>query len=307
MLFAAATREWLAEKQAPWSKAYLAIQKFNLKHLSKFFKSVLLSDITRADVGKYQLSRRQQGASNRTINMEVATLRMILKSNELWSSFASRVKMLPERQEIGKALTDEEMKRLLAACRRSPSPSLYPAVVIFCNTGMRNAELRCAQWGQVDFLNAEFRVGKAKTAAGEGRIIPLNQTALQALGDWRARCANVAPSDFIFPSEKLRFKGEASVERGTMTPYDTDASRPLGSWKKAWSTAKKEAHVECRIHDLRHHFISMLGQTRTPDATIQALSGHLTQKMLNRYSHVRQTAKRSAVEALESQNPKALQ
>ena len=65
-------------------------------------------------------------------------------------------------------------------------------------------------------------------------------------------------------------------------------------------TAKKQAGVECRIHDLRHHFISALAQTQTPDATIQAISGHLSRKMLEHYSHVRLEAKRRAVEALDT-------
>jgi integrase len=128
----------------------------------------------------------------------------------------------------------------------------------------------------------------------------LNQTGLQAFQDWRARRSDVAPSDFIFPSEELRFKGEGSVERGTMTPYDSDLNRPPGSWKEAWRTAKKEARVECRIHDLRHRFISALAQTQTPDATIQAINGHLSRKMLEHYSHVRLDAKRRAVESLDA-------
>jgi integrase len=54
----------------------------------------------------------------------------------------------------------------------------------------------------------------------------------------------------------------------------------------ARATAKKQAGVECRIHDLRPHFISALAQTQTPDATIQAISGHLSRKMLEHYSQV---------------------
>jgi integrase len=84
-----------------------------------------------------------------------------------------------------------------------------------------------------------------------------------------------------------------------MTPYAVDPSKPLGVWKRAWSTAKKQAGVECRIHDLRHHFISALAQTQTPDAIIQAISGHLSRKMLEHYSHVRLAAKRRALEALD--------
>jgi len=72
----------------------------------------------------------------------------------------------------------------------------------------------------------------------------------------------------------------------------------LGAWKRAWNTAKKQAGVECRIHDIWHHFISALAQTQTTDATIQAISGHLSRIMLEHYSHVRLEAKRHVVEAL---------
>jgi len=84
-----------------------------------------------------------------------------------------------------------------------------------------------------------------------------------------------------------------------MTPYDVDPGRPLGSWKRAWTSAKRQAGVECRIHDLRHHFISALAQTQTPDTTIQAIIGHLNRKMLEHYSHVRVEAKRRPVETLD--------
>ena len=92
-----------------------------------------------------------------------------------------------------------------------------------------------------------------------------------------------------------------------MAPYETDPSKPLGSWKRAWTTAKKEAKVQCRIHDLRHHFISALAQTQTPDATIQAISGHLSRKTLDHCSHVRLEAKRRAVELLDSLSELAAQ
>ena len=92
--------------------------------------------------------------------MEVSTLRMIMKFARLWGAISQDVRMLPERGDVGKALTPDEEKRLLAACRKSMQPGLYSAVVVFCNTGLRNAELRRTRWTQVDFLRAEFRVGK---------------------------------------------------------------------------------------------------------------------------------------------------
>lgn len=300
LLFSVAAREWMTANQARWSKSNISIQKFNLKHLSAYFGSMLLADITPDHMGKYQGIRQKDGASNRTINMEVSTLRMVMKAARTWGAISQDVRMLPERRDVGKALTPDEATRLLEACRKSPQPSLYPAVVIFCNTGLRNAELRRACWHQVDFLKAEFRVGKAKTEGSEGRIVPLNQAALGAFKEWKSRWPDAKPDDYIFPSEKLVFKGEGALQKGVMTAYKVDLDKPLGAWKRAWKTAKKEAGVECRIHDLRHHFISSLAQTQTPDATIQAISGHLSRKMLEHYSHVRLEAKRRAVEALDT-------
>jgi integrase len=229
-----------------------------------------------------------------------STLRMMMKAARLWGAVSDDVRMLQERRDVGKALTPDEEERLLEACRKSAQKALYTAVIVFCNTGLRNAELRRARWGQVDFLRAEFQVGQAKTEASEGRIIPLNQAALGALKEWKSRWPDAKPGDYIFPTEKLVFKGQGAPESGVMTAYAVNPGKPLGAWKRAWNTAKKEAKVECRIHDLRHHFISALAQTQTPDATIQAISGHLSRKMLEHYSHVRLEAKRRAVEALDA-------
>lgn len=300
VLFPVAAREWMAANKARWSESNISIQEFNLKHLSAYFGSMLLADITPQHIGKYQGIRQKEGASNRTINMEVSTLRMVMKGARLWGAISQDVRMLPERHDIGKALTPDEATRLLDACRKSPQPSLYTAVVIFCNTGLRNAELRRARWHQVDFLKAEFEVGKAKTEGSEGRVIPLNRAALEAFKEWKGRWPDAKPEDYIFPTQKLVYKGEGAPDRGVMTPYKVNAGKPLGAWKRAWTTAKKQAGVECRIHDLRHHFISALAQTQTPDATIQAISGHLSRKMLEHYSHVRLEAKRRAVEALDA-------
>jgi integrase len=85
-----------------------------------------------------------------------------------------------------------------------------------------------------------------------------------------------------------------------MTSYAIDRSKPIGSWKTAWRTALKQAGLERRIHDWRHHVITLLAETQTSDATIRALSGHLSRKMLEHYSTIRDQAKRQAVELLDS-------
>jgi hypothetical protein len=62
----------MAANRARWSESNVAIQEFNLKHLSAYFGTMLLADITHQSIGKYQGLRQKEGASNRTINMEVS-------------------------------------------------------------------------------------------------------------------------------------------------------------------------------------------------------------------------------------------
>jgi len=307
LLFSVAAREWVKVMSAGWSDANIAIQNYNLAHLQKYFGKKLLEDISADGIGLYQARRKAEKASNRTINMEVATCRQILKRHKLWRAISDDVKMLPEDKTVGKPLTNEEADRLREACRRSPSPSFYPAMVIFGNTALRNAELREARWCQVDFLGATFQVDKAKTEGGSGRVIPLNRTALDAFRQLRSRWPDAQPNEFIFPSEKLKYQGKGAAQRGVMVSYNIDRSKPLGSWKTAWRTAQKEAGLKRRIHDWRHHVITLLAETQTSEATIKALSGHLSRKMLEHYSTIRDQAKRRAVELLDelNQQPKS--
>jgi len=292
--------EWMESSRARWSNSNIDIQTYNLKHLNAHFGSVRLTNISAQDIGVYQAKRKDELAANRTINMEVATMRMILKSAKLWRAIEDDVHMLTEDKEIGKALTPDEESRLLDACGKSPQPSLLTAVVVFSNTGLRNSELRLAQWSQVDFLKKEFQVGKkAKTRASALRVIPLNQAALAALTAWRARWPDAKPEDYIFPTQKLVYRGAGSPERGQMTPYNVNSAKPLGSWKTAWGSAKEQAGVECRMHDLRHSLVSKLAETETPTAIIKAISGHTTAQMLALYSHISQEAKRQALAKLD--------
>ena len=111
----------------------------------------------------------------------------------------------------------------------------YQQFPVYRVSAARNpTELRCARWWQVNFAKREFQVGRTKTPTGDGRIIPLNQTAMDAFTAWRTRWPDAKPSDFIFPSEKLFFKGKGSAKLGLMTSHELDLSRPLGSWKTAW-------------------------------------------------------------------------
>jgi len=78
-----------------------------------------------------------------------------------------------------------------------------------------------------------------------------------------------------------------------------DPTRHLNSWRSAWRTLTKRAGLPgFRFHDLRHCAITLLAESGASDSTIMAIAGHVSRRMLERYSHVRMEAKRTALETL---------
>jgi len=78
-----------------------------------------------------------------------------------------------------------------------------------------------------------------------------------------------------------------------------DATRHVNSWRSAWRTLTKKAGLPgFRFHDLRHCAITQLAENGTSDSTIMAIAGHVSRRMLERYSHIRMEAKRTAMQAV---------
>ena len=158
------------------------IERANLKHINPYFGKMLLCDVAADDIGPYQAERLEKGAAPKRVNLEVGTLRAILRKNRLWASIQPEVRMLRAADNVGRAISRKEEPALLEACRASRSRSLYPAVLIALNTCMRYSELRLLRWGQVDLKTCTLTVGQSKTESGTGRLLPLNDRAVAILG-----------------------------------------------------------------------------------------------------------------------------
>jgi integrase len=115
--------------------------------------------------------------------------------------------------------------------------------------------------------------------------------AKAVLEDWQSKFPFRYPDHFVFPSERYQLQGPSKP----LKFISADPTKPIDSFHSSWKTAKKLANVECRWHDCRHTFISMLGEVHTPDATIMAMAGHISRKMLERHSHSRNQAKNDAI------------
>ena len=82
------------------------------------------------------------------------------------------------------------------------------------------------------------------------------------------------------------------------TPLPKDPTRPITSFKTAWTKVRENAGVKGRWHDNRHTLVTELAESGAGDEVIMSIAGHVSRAMLSRYSHVRMEAKRSALDEI---------
>ena len=81
-----------------------------------------------------------------------------------------------------------------------------------------------------------------------------------------------------------------------------DATKPMLKWDTAWRALRDAAGLHgLRFHDLRHTVITELAEMGVADHVLESISGHLSRRMLEHYSHIRIDAKRQALDALDVQ------
>ena len=317
-LFSFAANDWFeAKKVKKWKPSTTTGERVNLDHLKPEFGRKLLVDIEAKDIARYQQKRLAAGASPKTINNEIGTLRAIMRRSGTWARIQPEVETLPANDDIGRAITADEEKALLHACSRSRSRSLLPFIVLTLETGARKNTVRTLQWRNIDFEGRYLQFGKDKTAAGSGRLIPLNQRALGTLTFWATQFPDRKPEHYVFATERYGLDGEAGYLKGQAVPYSVDPTKPMGSWKTAWNAARKLAGailagdseeedappLSCRTHDLRHAAISRMlnaGVSIAKVAKIVGWSPSTMVKMAARYGHFTTDDLRSAMETISS-------
>jgi integrase len=292
-----AADEWLKLKKPTWAAKSCEVEERNLKHLKPVFGSLLLIDISPEDIADYQKSRRKAEASPKTANLEIGTLRAILRRHRLWAAIQPDVRMMPVHEAAGRALTAGEERLLLDACGHRRSRALLPVVTLALHTGMRRGEIQSLRWDQIDFLGRTLTVGATKTKAGSGRVIPLNQRAWMTLQGWATNFPDRKPDHFVFPREHYGLAGnDRKPHAKTMDP-----TVAVGEIKTAWEAAKKKAGVETRFHDLRHTACTRLLERGASLAVVAAIMGwspSTTAKMAKRYGHIGNDVQRAAMDAL---------
>jgi integrase len=303
--FGQAADDYMTARKLELAPASRAKEKQLLVQLRDYFKQDPLKAITGKQIIEYRAWRAEQGVGPATLNAEIGILRRIMKRARFWARVADDIRPLKEPSSIGRALTDEEQQRLLKTAAMRPEwETAFLAAVLCLNSTSRSCELKGLQWCDVDLFAKTLTFRKSRTDAGE-RIVPLTDVATSALGTLRRRAESfgtVEPSHYVFAAfvPKFKLNGKRMVD-GVIDYKITafDPTRHLTSWRSAWRTLTKKAGLPgFRFHDLRHCAITQLAENGASDSTIMAIAGHVSRRMLERYSHVRMEAKRKAMEAL---------
>lgn len=278
-------KEYTAKHESPtWAE-------YALGHVSRLLGGSLVMEVTPNVVKRYQADRLREKAGPKTINDEVQLLlrlcgeQGVLIRATLRRDKALKLTLLPSP---GRAYSREEKARMLEEAQKLRTPQMYAALALDLNTGLRDKELRELRWGQIDLIHQKaLTVGRSKTAAGTGRPIPLNDTAIAALEKHAAwytrRFGACRPEWFVFAFGQ---------------PLPTDPTRPITSFKTAWTKVRKNAGVKGRWHDNRHTLVTELAESGAGDEVIMSIAGHVSRAMLSRYSHVRMEAKRHALDEI---------
>jgi integrase len=188
---------------------------------------------------------------------------------------------------IGRVLSDVEQERLFEVAKGNPEwTHVYCAAVVAANTSMRGVEIKHLRRKDVDLTANALHIRKSKNE-GSKRILPLNDAALGAVKMMIERADELGHKD---PDHYLWCANQH---------HKLDPTKPGCKWDTAWRALRDAAGLRgLRFHDLRHTVVTRLLEAGEPDHVVESITGHLSRRMLEHYSHIRLTAKKAALDRL---------
>lgn len=265
-----------------------------IKALSAFFGSLTLKEIEPGHVSVYLKQRadglvpgfRKGGSS--CLAHEWSTLKQIMEYVGEWDRIKPWCKPPKKvKSSRGCALTEEQERTLFrVASSRKRWHVAYCCSLITANTTARPNEVRWLRLQDIDFARRTIRVEEGAKNESSRRRLPLNDDAFWAVQQLYTRAA----------------KYGAHLPHHYLLPSGRDPSKPMGSWRKAWERLREAAGMpKLRRYDLRHHAITkLLENPHIPERAVIDLAGHVSNEMLETYSHTRTQALEDAVARIDT-------
>ena len=187
-----------------------------------------------------------------------------------------------------KALDEMDTERLLSAARSVEPMSLYAAVLLAANTGMRRGEILGLRWTDVDFEAGALHVrrtlqrgkpsivfGEPKTATSRRRL-SLDPYTLAELKSYRAR-----------QSERRLALGSGWQDNDMVCPGRCGEPWHPCLLTREFQRLREKNGFALRFHDLRHTHAAQLIRAGAPAKVIQERLGHASAGFtLTAYEHL---------------------
>ncbi|MDR1047377.1 MAG: site-specific integrase [Treponema sp.] len=302
-------REAALVKKRPLSAYYIHMNHEDVRrHIASFppFQGIALQRLTPALIRDWLTWMAGKGLSGHRINhillgMRVAVRYAVTREELDRDPFRNIGEAAETSREKG-ILTSNEIARLIAAPISDPRHRL--AVLLGTLCGMRMGEVRGLQWGDIEdglihirhnWIDGEgLKAPKCKGGAirENTRTVPLPVTVAAILETLRGLSTDPSATSFVI---------EAS--QGNEEPVSRDFFRYVldkelasigisGTWKgKPPAPAdyvNEQKQRNLTFHGLRHTFITLGRLAGITDLEIQALAGHKSSQMMERYSHASQ-------------------
>ena len=296
-------RQWFEVNVKPHTQR---MYENGLKNISPHFDRLTLDKITPPMVEQYKAMRSTE-VKPATVNRDLSTLKRLFSLSEEWGLVETnrirKVKLLRENNARLRFLIEDEIERLLKACKDNTEEYdlhkkkwkkiakaekkangkatngnhlLWLAVQIALETGLRKEGVLTLKWSEIDFQRG--LVGKQ--VKGDKTVhIPLTRRLTEIL---------------------KTHKNESKVLSAYVLTSPRNHDRPIVDLKKGFHAALGRAKItDFRFHDLRHTFATHFLRNTKDFRALQEILGHSDYRMTLRYSHVLDDHKREAMEAFE--------
>lgn len=291
MTFGQAVDPWLKSRQPFISSRTYRDYEYCKKPLLEFFGDMRLEEITPGNLREYQ-ARRLGRCGAPSINHECCVMRQVLKRVRVWNEIIEDFQPLPMPElGPGKSLTEKEEEAFFtAACLKPSWRVAYLASLISINTSAGPAEILNLKLENVCTEKDPPSIQILNRTKNKYRIrhVPLNEKAKWAAEQLIIRAKELGstePEHYLIP-----FRDNLSRHY--------DPCRPARSWKSAHEDICATAGLRIRQYDLRHTAITRMLEGGVPEGTVMAVCGHVSRKMLQRYSHIQMKSKLKAVQTI---------
>jgi integrase len=263
---------------------------YRLAHLDRYFKGRRLASIDTRDSEAYALHRQGQGASNGSINRELAVLgRMLRLANEHnCLRYVPRLRTLEESAPRQGFFEPDAF----AAVRRQLPEDLQVAVTVMYVYGWRLREVLTLERRHLDLTAGTLTLDPGSTKNGEGRLVVLTADLTRLLAEQVERVkALERKTERIVPALFPHLTGPFMGQR-------------RGNFRDAWNTACRRAGVPGMLrHDLRRTAVRNMEQRAVPRSVAMKLTGHRTENVYRRYAIVSPADLRAAALKLSGDIP----